>query len=335
MNNVIYSGNGGNFQKFNPFAGQGKSTSVPDWFSIQNYSITYLKFDGKIENHKRGENNLVSITRLTSEGFLKINGTSYKTKFSIVSNKIPTYCLKLDRDFISCSVNESKISIFVYRKSFKWEGALKNYTFNITKDILGNRILSITGGINSSDDVLEIDGIKIDKFIATFPSSHQLRADISAVNGTIEWWNKPSNAKSTNISNWFALQNFTWNRLSLTGKISHGAETTGSVVAYSKGKLSVYPFTYDIFIEIHPIFDRKTSDCSLFSNETIYCSTNSGRLHVYIPSHEDITLYNVELRNFTMYVDKNVGKVTITAGVNSSDDVFKISGMVLTKFNFK
>jgi len=138
----------------------------------------------------------------------------------------------------------------------------------------------------------------------------------------------------------FDLDNFELKESKLWGSLrattrETGTTISGSVTILAKGYYSGIGTTRyldasvssNVKLNAKAYFNSRNSQCAEFSSSRIVCTTNSSKVYLFIPSHEDLKFFMEYPKNFT--VEIRDGKVSVYA-----DDILKITDFSVGKWKF-
>ena len=142
-----------------------------------------------------------------------------------------------------------------------------------------------------------------------------------------------------NLSNYHPAKIQIWGDLKFVDSES-SPSVQGTVTVFSKGSYDgIGHFKFlddgpsDVKLNAVAKFNNKNSKCTSFTSSQIICSSNSSKVIVFIPSHEDLKFF-LEFPNiFILNITGN--KTSVSAGFNSSSDILKIDDFTLSKQIFK
>ena len=330
VRNIIYKAQSITLDSLTPFDGSGSPTSSPTWFSLGNLIVKRTYGTGFIFHLNDGS--FKQRISATITGDLNANGIvkPVTIRFWSDASSVVT-CPIFNDQKIQCFSNKGHISI--YRQDYRWSADINKYSLEVQDEGIGFQKLIITGYDNSDHQVFKITMVE-QWFKFTYYSAPRKTLRFAAVNGTIDYINTPAGANPNmpfDMNNYTDIRNFT------DGKIAYSGGYAGSMELVFLGAYNTNnPFDPQMdknalrFDTVAYLVEKSFSDCPVFNSTDAYCILRFGYQHAYKPTHEDRTLWKVFFNIMT--VDISHGRATITAGINSPGDLFKISGMNVTSY---
>jgi len=330
IKSIKYSASNLQFINFVPFDGNGRPTSSPIWFVPSSFAIKpkATNSNGMIIHSQDDDfSQKISVTAI---GTLDINGIVRNGVFNLQSNsKADIICSIFTDQRVYCQIDGG--SIRITRSGYNWNGQLDYFTYDMIGTDLGFKNIVLIGYKNSQE-VLKIN-IVTDYFKFGYLNAPLQVINFDATSGNVNWINTPTiGVKNSGIT--FNFNNYTQQKSLVKGQIFKRGGIEGRVELFMGGTLDIGGNIETIRNEVYtyPI-ETSFSECPIFTSDHIHCIIRFGYIHTYIPSHEDVTLWKTFFNKFVLDIQN--GKATVSAGVYSDDDLFKISNMVIGNYKFR
>ena len=324
---MFYKAKYAEFLFFTPFEGEGRPSTIPDWFNLTKFNETKSVVNGFLYHSQ--EDTFRQRIYIKINGNLDINGTVKKTDFKFWSTMNEADCQVFNDQSILCFSEGGKLKI--NRAGYRWSGEVNNYSVEINDEGVGFKNLTLTGYENSTE-LFKINVVE-DYFKFNYFYVPKTRAVFELDGGNVDYMIRPENS---NLNFPFDMSNYTQVQNWGGGKIIKGGGFLGSVQLVFTGNLTGegLPGQFDGGAALRTdistyLVEKSFSDCPVFNSTDLYCKIRFGYMHTYFPVHEDQTIWKTYFN--LMILNITGGKATVTAGVHNATDLFQISDMNVSK----